>query len=306
MRIGFFGLDNQDKKFFLKSLPRDKLFFYGENFSTKKAKNLDIISVFTHTHINQNDLKKLPNLKYITTRSTGYDHIAVEAAKQQKIKVSNVPFYGENTVAEHSFALILALSRRLVAAVNRTKKGSFKTDGLKGFDLSGKTLGVIGTGSIGQHVVKIAKGFSMKVVAYDIKKKKGIKYVSLNNLLKTSDIVSLNVPLNKHTFHLMNEKRLFSMKKGAYLINTARGEIVDTKALVKVLKKKHLAGAGLDVLEKENNLRKFFSNLTLLNMPNVLVTPHNGFNTQEAVKRILDETVKNIKAFKKGKPINLV
>jgi D-lactate dehydrogenase len=265
----------------------------------------------------------------ITTRSTGFDHIDLAGAKEKKIIVCNVPFYGENTVAEHTFALILALSRRLPESVDRAKKGDFSLDGLRGFDLKGKTLGIVGLGHIGQHVARIAKGFEMKVVAYDLKQDKklakemGFNYASLEELLSKSDIITLHAPYNKTTHHLINSENINLIKKGAYLVNTARGALIQTEALLKSLSIGVLAGAGLDVLEEECfikeeaqllskefpktcDLKTVLRNHILLQQKNVIATPHNAFNSNEALMRILDTTVLNIKSFIKNKPINKV
>jgi D-lactate dehydrogenase len=332
MKIGFFEIEPWEKDILKKSFPKDKLYFSKKRLTLRKAnkyKDLDALTVFVHSEINKNVLNKLPKLKLISTMSTGFDHIDLEECKRRKIAVCNVPTYGENTVAEHTFALILALSRKIVDCVNRTKIGSFRLDGLRGFDLMDKTLGVVGGGNIGKHVIRMALGFEMKVLVFDLyqdkkyAKKMGFKYASIDKLLKDSDIVTLHVPYNKHTHHLMNKDKLALMKKSALLINTSRGGVVDTKALVRALKKKQIAGAGLDVLEDECeiieetqllkkefggrcDLHKIVENHVLLKMKNVIVTPHNAFNTNEALMRIIETTIKSINGFKKGRKINLV
>lgn len=292
--------------------------------------NYDIISVFVDSRVDSDVISKFPNLKFIATRSTGFDHVDLDAAKSKNIKVSYVPTYGQDTVAEYTFALILSLSRKIFMSYHRVREeGSFSLDGLRGFDLKGKTLGVIGTGNIGRNVIRIAKGFEMNVLANDIKpdleleKRMNFKYVNLENLLRESDIVTLHVPAMKETRCLMNADTFSMMKNGAYFINTSRGEIVDTQALVKALKDGQLGGAALDVLEEEgaikdelnllteghpeeHNLATVLANHILIDMPNVIVTPHNAFNTTEALKKILDTTIENIRGFIKGKPINLV
>ncbi|MBT4805137.1 hydroxyacid dehydrogenase [Candidatus Woesearchaeota archaeon] len=332
LKIGLFELEPWEEKVIKTAFPKDKLFFSKKKLtlqSAKKHHNLEAMAVFVHSEINKEILKKLPKLKYITTMSTGFDHIDVAACKERKVSVSNVPVYGENTVAEHAFALILALSRKIVDCVERTKRGSFELKGLRGFDLKNKTIGIIGGGNIGQHVIRMAKGFEMKVLVFDLNKDKnlakkmGFQYTSMDKLLKESDVVSLHVPYNKHTHHLINKNKLSLMKKNAILINTSRGGIIDTDALVTALKRKKIAGAGLDVLEEECEmiediqlLKKEFvkkcdlkiivENHILLDMPNVIITPHNAFNTNEALMRILETTVKNIRGYKSGRKINLV
>jgi D-lactate dehydrogenase len=260
--------------------------------------------------------------------STGFDHIDIEECKRRKIKVSNVPFYGENTVAEHAFGLILTLSRKIHQAIERTKRDDFSVDGLMGFDLKGKTLGVIGPGHIGQNVIRMAKGFEMNVIAFSpfkdmkIARKLGFKYVSLNRLLKSSDIITIHAPLVPGTKHLINMKNVKMIKKGAYLVNTARGGIVETEALKYALDRKILAGAALDVLEGEQDIKEekelihkkmteqewqtLIRNHLIVKDKNVVVTPHSAFYSKEAVERIVDTTLENIKGFLKGKNVNSV
>jgi len=271
----------------------------------------------------------LPNLKLIATRSTGYDHIDTDYAASKNIVVSNVPTYGENTVAEHTFALILALSRNLHKASARTFVGDFSLDGLRGFDLRGKTLGVIGSGHIGLYVIKIANGFGMNVIASDAYPNPSaaglmnFRYTDLNTLLNQSDIVTLHAPLTAETHHLIGQHNIDQFKRGALLINTSRGGLVDTEALLKGLDEKIFAGAGLDVLEGEEifseekqllgnpdatneSLKTALRNLSLLRRPNLVITPHIAFDSIEAVERILDTTVANINSFMSGHPQNIV
>lgn len=292
--------------------------------------NAEIVSVFVGSLVDQSVITALPNLKFLTTRSTGYDHIDIAAAKLKNIPVAYVPAYGENTVAEFAFGLILSLSRKIYLSVDQIREtGSFNLDNLQGFDLKNKTLGVIGTGRIGKHLIRMAKGFEMNIIAYDpfpdqeFGKSMNFEYQSFEEVLKQSDIVSIHVPYLKETHHLFNSQTIPLMKKGALLINTARGPIIETQALVKALKENHLGGAGLDVLEKEgviNNeleflfsgnpeehgLKTILANHVLIDMPNVLVTPHNAFNTKEALQRILDTTLESIQSFIADNPKNLV
>ncbi|MBD3288201.1 hydroxyacid dehydrogenase, partial [candidate division KSB1 bacterium] len=236
--------------------------------------------------------------------------------------------YGENTVAEHTFALILALSRNVHKAYMKTIRRDFSIDGLKGFDLKRKTLGVIGAGFIGLNVIKIAKGFDMDVLAYDVNQNKMLaevldfKYVSMDTLLGNSDIISLNVPYNKHTHHLINKETIQKIKRGAILINTARGAIADTEALIEALDQKILSGIGLDVLEGEGLIKeekqllydqkkidemgKIVKDHILLSKDNVVFTPHIAFYSQEALERILENTATNIKTFLAGNCQNVV
>lgn len=294
-----------------------------------EAAGADIVSAFIYSVLDAATLAKLPKLKLIATRSTGFDHIDIGWCRKHGIAVANVPSYGENTVAEHVFALLLGLSHRMPEATARARSGHFSPEGLEGFDLSGRIFGVVGTGNIGRHAIRIAKGFGMKVIATDVKPEPalatelGFLYVTLDELLKTADIVSLHVPATPETDNLISEKRLSKMKKGAVLINTARGNLIDIAALIRALREGRIAGAGLDVLPEEplireeaelissafadaHDLRNLVANHVLLNMPNVIVTPHSAFNTREAIARIAETTVANIEAFLLEKPQNLV
>src|SRR3989338_3010588 len=199
----------------------------------------------------------MPKLKLIETMSTGYNHIDVKECKKRGIVVCNVPTYGENTVAEHTFALLLALSRKIHLSYDRTQKADFSAIGLKGFDLKGKTIGVVGCGHIGRHVVRIAKGFEMDVLVYErwqdlaLAKELGFTYATLEELYSRSDIITFHVPLSKSTTHMFNNESLKLVKKGCTIINTARGEVIDTDALIRGLSKKIIGADGLDVLEGE-------------------------------------------------------
>jgi D-lactate dehydrogenase len=288
----------------------------------------EILSVFIYSDLDAALLDRLPNLKMIATRSTGFDHIDTAFCRRKGIVVCNVATYGANTVAEHAFGLILSLSRRIYQARARTIHGDFSFQGLQGFDLMGKVLGVIGTGQIGRHVIRIANGFQMRVLAYDIRpdpslaERLGFQYAGLNDLLAQSDVVSLHSPLTAETQHLMGRRQFEAMKKGALLINTARGGLVDTDALLWALDAGIVGGAGLDVLEgeeaireerellssrfDEERLRSVIRNHILLKREDVVITPHIAFNSREAVERILNTTVENIQAFLEGSAINCV
>ncbi len=290
----------------------------------------EVLSVFVNSRVDTAVLEKFPNLKLVVTRSTGFDHIDLAACQAKGIVVCNVPTYGERTVAEYAFALLLTLSRKVYPAIKRVhEEGRFHTDGLKGFDLAEKTLGVIGTGRIGCHVIKIANGFDMKVVAYDpfpkpdLEKTCSMKYVSLEELLAESDAITMHAPYMPSTHHLLNSSNMRLIKQGAVLINTARGALIETPALVDALSNGILSGAALDVLEEEGYVGEEQKLLTsskqqagqmetvladhqLMSFQNVIITPHNAFNTQEALERILEITLENIKAFAKSTPQNMV
>ncbi len=292
--------------------------------------SFDILGIFVDSTADAAVIGTLPNLGHIATLSTGYDHIDLQACTARGITVSYVPTYGENTVAEYSFGLILALSRKICEAKERVKmEGSFRLDGLRGFDLMGKTLGILGTGHIGAHVARMAKGFRMNVIAFDafpntkLAVELGFEYKPLTEVLAQSDIVTIHVPYLPSTHHLINAENIGFMKPGAYLVNTARGACVDTDALVMALKNGKLGGAGLDVLEEEGMIKDELSFLAgsqmqehdlkvvledhaLIDMPNVIITPHNAFNTKEAFMRILDTTIGNIVGFANGTPVNLI
>jgi len=328
IKIAFFEVEPWEKEYLKKTLKGFKLYFFDsviDKQNIKQIKDIDILSPFIYSKVDKAVIAELPNLKLITTRSTGFDHIDLKAAHQAGIKVANVPSYGANTVAEHTFALILSLSRKIHQSYQRTSRGNFSLEGLRGFDLRNKTIGIVGTGYIGQHAIRIARGFGMNVLAYDIKrdiklvKHLGFKYTTLDNLLKKSDIISLHAPYNKSTHHLINRKNIKLIKQGAMIINTARGGLIDTTALVDGLRSGKLAGVGLDVLEEEkyilkeeaellsphfvsknkkdinNYLQTIVEGHMLLISDKVIVTPHNAFNSQEALERILDTTIENVK-----------
>jgi D-lactate dehydrogenase len=332
LKIAFFETEEWEKPYLKKELKNHKLYFFNDavnESNVNKIKDVDIISIFIYSKLDKSILSKFKNLKLIATRSTGFDHIDVKECTKRKIIVCTVPYYGENTVAEHAFALILSLTRKIHKAWERTRRLDFSQEGLRGVDLRGRTLGVIGVGSIGQHVIRMANGFEMNVIAFDVfknnklQKKLNFKYVDFNNLLKNSDIITLHCPYNKHTHHLINKNNIKKIKKGALLINTARGALIDTDALVRALDAGILKGAGLDVLEdecyvkedkqvmskhfpKKCDMRIILENHILAKKDNVIITPHNAFNSVEALQRILDTTVDNIKGFLRKEVINNV
>ncbi len=306
----------------------------GAYVATHLAESKDLgdpeaLLVFIYSKITSDVLAQFPSLRLISTLSTGYDHIDLAACAARGVTVCNVPSYGENTVAEQAFALLLALTRKIIPSVNRTRVGDFRLDDLRGMDLAGKTIGVIGTGRIGQHMIRMAKGFGMTVIAYDpfpkpeLVTELGFTYGELATVLRDSDVVSLHCPATAETRHLLNEERLLTMKPDAILINTARGSLIDTQALVRVLDHGHLGAVGLDVLEEEYaviderqllspsfhasvDMKTVLADHVLLSHPRVIVTPHNAFNTREGLQRILDTTIENIRAFTDGHPMNVV
>ena len=345
IKIALYEIEEKEKKYFQRALKEYQVTFFSEKINKTnlpKEKNFEIISPFVNSKISKEVIAHFPKLKLVAARSTGVDHIDIKECQKRGIKIANVPVYGDNTVAEHTFALILNLSRKIFKSFDRIKEtGSFSLKGLQGIDLKDKTLGVIGTGNIGRYMISIAKGFQMNVLAFDIcpdkmlAKDLSFQYTkTLEDLLAKSDIITLHIPLIPQTHHLINKNNIYKIKKGALLINTARGGIVETEALLKALKDKHLAGAGLDVLEgektikdeleiftsdkyevydlvegyeaKEADLKVLIQNRLLVDMENIVITPHNAFNSKEALQRIQKTTVENIKSFIKHKPQNII
>lgn len=333
MKLLAFEIDVSEKSYLQEYLPKDLAQEYSEDILSIEAledrQDTTHLVVFVYSRVTTEVLDKLPNLQAVFTMSTGYDHIDIEACGSRGITVHSVPFYGENTVAEHTFALILTLSRQLIESVERAKTFDFNPAGLEGFDLRGKTLGIIGMGRIGSFVAKIARGFDMKILAYDAFEKEelareiGFEYIGLEDLLSGADIVSLHTAYRPETHHIINKESIKLMKKGSYLINTARGSLIETSALIMALEEGILAGAGLDVLEEECfikeekellsqnflktcDLQTVVQDHILIQDKRVIVTPHNAFNSREAILRILETTVENIQAQIKGEMLNLV
>lgn len=326
LHVEFYGIWPEMKDYVRDKMKNFSCSIHEENVSEiNLSPKTKILAVFVESPVTKQIINKLPELEMIATMSTGYDHIDIKTAKAKKIPVCNVPFYGENTVAEHAMALLLGLSRKLFQSVKRVKEGVYDFHGLRGIDLKDKTIGVVGTGRIGAHLIKMAKGFEMNILGYDpypnkeLAKTYNFKYVKLNELLAHSDFISLHVPLFKETYHLINKKNIKKIKKGAYIINTARGGLIEPEALVWALHNNQIAGAGLDVLEDENliqneekiiggctnyQLKTNLMNNIIIDHPNTIVTPHNAFNSIEALRRIIDTTVENIKSFVNGKTKN--
>jgi len=313
----------------MKSYLQSKLRDHKVTISTKPFSgceeidpNVEVLGVFVDCKVDKKIITKLKKLKLIVTMSTGYDHVDCRTAKGKKIAVCNVPTYGENTVAQHALALMLAISRKLFTSVKRVKEGTYDYHGLRGFDLKNKTIGIIGTGHIGIHLIDMLQGFDANIIAYDafpnkeLEKTHNFKYVSKTKLTAESDIISLHVPLFDSTYHMINKTTIKKMKSGVVIINTARGALIDSKALVWGLENKIISSAGLDVLEEENNLINHEQLLTghvstqdiydtlmdniLIDHPNTIITPHNAFNSTEAMQRIIDTTIDNIKSFITG------
>lgn len=323
MPLHVFDATAQERSYLQDRLSDLSPVFHDEPLTAANAPaDADAVSVFIHSTVDAATLAALPALKLLVTRSTGFDHIDLAACAARGVTVCNVPTYGENTVAEHAFALLMALARHIPAAV-RTREGDFRQDGLQGFDIEGLTLGVIGSGHIGQHAIKIGVGFGMKVVAYDafpnndLPGKLGFTYVSLDDLLAQSDVITLHAPLLPATTHIVNRERLARCKDGVVIINTARGELIDLAALVEALESGKVGAAGLDVWEFEalvdgkaslpaatgEDAPKIELIRRLMTRDNVLLTPHVGFDTVEAIHRILDTVVGILQAYRQGAEI---
>lgn len=334
MNIIVFEVEDWERQAFESLQGEHRIEFVAAPLTTQNARDYaeaeaEVVCPFIYSDLSAGVLQHFGRMRLIATRSTGFDHIDLGYCKEKDITVCNVPVYGDNTVAEHVFALLLAISHKMIAAVDRTRRGDFSLKGLQGFDLFGKTLGVIGTGSIGRCVIEIAKGFRMEVLATDVMpdqdlaSRLGFRYVDMDELLASSDIITLHVPANEHTLNMISHDEFARMKEGVVLINTARGDVMDIKALARAIGEGKVAAAGLDVLPEEGSIREEAELLRsvydkkhdletmllthiLLRLRNVIITPHSAFNTREAVERILGTTVGNIASFSRGEPENVV
>lgn len=330
--VVFFEMEDWEEQFIRESeLQQHKPKIYRERLTADTAKlaaDAEVVSVFIYSTVDKDVLDRMPNLRMVATRSTGFDHIDLQECERRGITVSNVPYYGENTVAEHAFGLILSLSRKIYKAYMRTTRLDFSLEGLRGTDLKDKTIGIVGAGRIGLHVVRIAKGFGMNVLVYDVRHEQllaevlGFTYVGFEELLRRSDVISLHAPLTKATHHMINSENINLVKPGAILVNTARGSLVETEALITALNQGIIAGAGLDVFEGEEavkedtailaqklpgeQLRDILLSYTLLHRDNVVITPHIGFYSDEALRRIEETTVENIFGFIRDRKQNVV
>ncbi|MFW5839505.1 MAG: hydroxyacid dehydrogenase [Planctomycetota bacterium] len=332
MKIGIFELEDWEREV-LESLEDDHdVVLTDQPLNQETAEehsDLEIISTFIYSDLDKQVLETFDQLKLIATRSVGYDHIDLDWCSENDVSVCNVPNYGQNTVAEHVFGLILTISHNLYEAIDRTRKGDFSFKGLQGFDLAGQTLGVIGTGDIGQAVIRVARGFQMDVVAFDkvhndqAADELGFQYVEMDDLLAESDIITLHVPGTEKTRHLISHDQFEKMKDGVVIINTSRGQVLDVEALTAALSEGKVSAAGLDVLpeepvlreetellrsvyQKKSNRENLLADHILIRLRNVYITPHSAFNTRQAVHRILDTTRENILKFADGHGQNLV
>lgn len=326
MKIAFFSTQPYDKEYFERYNKQHHIIFFEAQLNEQTvnlAKGSDAICAFVNDRLNATVIKALAQsgIKIIAQRCAGFNNVDVAAAKENNIAVVRVPAYSPHAVAEHALALIMTLNRKTHKAYNRVREGNFSLDRLTGFDVYGKTVGIIGTGKIGQCFAHIMLGLGCKVLAFDLIANKdmeaaGVEYLSLMDVLSQSDIVSLHCPLTEQTKHLINDHTLGSMKTGAMLINTSRGALIDTVAAIASLKKSRLGYLGIDVYEQEEKL--FFHDLSeniieddvimrLLSFPNVLITSHQGFLTDEALTQIALVTLQNVNDFEQGKkPVNAV
>jgi D-lactate dehydrogenase len=347
MTIYFVQTEPASEKRFREALGEHDLGFVGALGEVEA--DAEILVILFWTSIDDAFLAAHPKLRFIATRSSGYDHIDLEACRERGVVASAVMSYGENTVAEHTFALILALTRRLREVSTAKRVGRFSFEELRGFDLHGKTLGVIGAGRIGLHVIRLARGFGMEVIAFDSKPSDvlasllGYTSVSFDEVLRRSHVISLHVPLTPETIHLLDREAFARCREGVIVINTARGAVIDTAALLEALDSGRVAGAGLDVLEDERvfhkeasrviadqivkvlhrdaaspeerhqreperleELRALGRNEALLARPDVVFTPHVAFNSVEAVERIDQVTIENVRAFVAGAPVHTI
>lgn len=321
MKIAVFSTKPYDKHFLTAANDKyqHELTFFEAHLNKITAPlafGFEGICCFVHDELNREVLSALSQngLRLAALRCAGFNNVDIQTATELGITVARVPAYSPHGVAEHSVALMLALNRKICRAYNRVREGNFSLDGLLGFEMYGKTAGIIGTGKIGILTARILSGFGIKILAYDTIENKdlesiGGKYVRLDELYAQSDIVSLHLPLTRETYHLINEQSISQMKKGVMLINTSRGGLIDTQSVIGGLKSGKIAYLGLDVYEEEGDL--FFNDLSgnviqddvfarLLTFPNVLITGHQAFFTNAALKNIAETTLKNAADFKKG------
>lgn len=324
VKIAFFEIEGWEEPRIREALAGHSLLLDRKPLTVEKAeaaRDSEIVSVAIYSRIGPELLERLPNLRAVITRSTGYDHIDLEACKKRGVRVFNVPDYGSTTVAEYTMLLALMLMRKMKVVMSSGPPfGGSSLEELRGRELAGKTVGIIGTGRIGSHVAKLAHAFGARILAYDVreneelKKLYGVLYVDLDTLLSSSDVITLHVPLMRETQHLINAKNIAKIKRGAVLVNTSRGGVVETEALLEALDKGILAGAALDVVEGEQvikdmrtyslaspeDFRKGLLALHLARHPNVILTPHIAYNTWEAANRILETTLGTIRKLLDG------
>lgn len=304
--ILFIETDKEDRRQISKKHP-EAIILSGtaaEEDIVNKYPDTEILVCFIYSRLDKETLLKLPKLKLICTRSVGFDHIDLAFCRERGITVCNVPDYGSHVIAEHVFALLLGSLRHIYEADKRVEGGAFDYRGLRGIALKDKTIGIVGTGKIGRTVACIAHGFGMHILAFDVfrhielEKNLGLKYTDMDELLKESDIVTLHAPANENTKHMINAEALEKMKEGIILVNTARGALIDSDALLQALKKGKVSYALLDVLEHEQN---FEENKDLIAHPNVVSTPHIAFYADDSVRNMYEDCFRAIEDWQQGK-----
>ena len=319
MKIAFFSTKSYDREFFDKYVSTHNIIYLEAPLNEQTANlaaGCNAVCVFVNDKLNAGIIAELKKagVQLIALRCAGFNNVDLAAAKANGIKVVRVPAYSPHAVAEHAVALILTLNRKTHKAYNRVREGNFSLERLTGFDLYGKTVGVIGTGKIGEAFCNIMIGFGCRVLAFDLIENKplavkGVEYLPLVDVFQQADIISLHCPLNEQTKHIINTQTIGMMKEGLMLINTSRGALVDTMAVIQALKTGRIGYLGLDVYEQEEKL--FFNDLSeniiqddvimrLLSFPNVLITSHQGFFTEEALTQIAQTTLGNIDNFEAG------
>lgn len=319
-KISFFDAKSYDRKYFdaFKGNYDFEIEYFEEKLNSKTAvmaKGSDAVVAFVNDTIDKDTITVLDslNIRVIGMRCAGYNNVDFEAA-YNKIHVVSVPAYSPYAVAEFAMGMLLTLNRKLHRAFNRTREFNFNLEGLAGFDIHGKTIGVVGTGRIGQAFIQLCSGFGVNIIAYDPypNKNLNVTYVSFEELCKQSDIISLHCPLTKDTYHLINKESIANMKDGVYIINTSRGALIESESLLEAVKHLKVGAAGLDVYEEEADL--FFEDFSnsiiqddtlarLISLPNVLVTSHQGFLTAEALSNIADTTLHNLRDYFDNKPL---
>lgn len=320
MRIAVFSTKSYDKEYLGRANgKKHEMVFFETSLSLKAirlAEGFDVVCVFVNDELTREVIENLAsrNIKLIALRCAGFNNVDIESAAQNNIKVLRVPAYSPHAVAEHAVALIMTLNRKTHKAYNRVREGNFSIERLVGFDVSGKTAGIIGTGKIGATFARIMKGFGCRVIAFDTRPnpeliQEGIAYQSLDEVFRNSDIISLHCPLTPQTYQIINRNTLNQMKNGVMLINTSRGKLIDTEAAIDALKDGKLGYLGIDVYEQEEQL--FFKDLSeiiitdekisrLMAFPNVLVTAHQAYFTDNALTQIAQTTLQNITDFENG------
>jgi len=309
-KIYFLEVEPEDKKLVQKRFPQATIFqkILSEQEIIEQCQEAEILCSFIYSKITRKVIEALPNLKLIVTRSVGYNHIDLTAAKEKGVMVCNVPDYGAHVIAEFVFALLLSGIRNIAEADERVEQEkAFRFKGLRGIALKGKTLGIIGTGRIGRNVARIASlGFLMNVLAYDSYPDENLaleyhfSYVDLETIWSKSDIITLHCPLLRATHHLINEKTISAMKDGVIIVNTSRGGVIDTNGLIQAIKSKKVSYAFLDVLEHEDNIAR---HKELVDLPNVIVTPHIAFYADDSVGKMYSEAFAAIDSYIQEKKI---